>query len=104
MTSFAYRFLGSLWIMLGVLIGAVALAYMMLFERMASTITGLLGGGAPVIDFISQRLGGSGPLNWWGLGLAVFLILLGGRLLTLSPMSCRGIIGSGDTRHACCVL
>ena len=87
MTSIVYRFLGSFWIMIGVLIGAIALAYMILVERITATAFDVLGGSAPVIDFISQRLGGSSYLNWWGLGLAIFLIVLGARLLALSPIA-----------------
>lgn len=86
-TSFATRFLGALWIITGVVIAGLAAAYMFISDRAVSIVGQLLGGGAPVIDFISQRLGGSSYLNWWGLGLAVFLILLGVRLLALAPIA-----------------
>lgn len=86
-TSIVTRFLGALWIITGVVIAGLAAAYMLISERAVSTAAQVLGGGAPIIDFISQRLGGSSYLNWWGLGLAVFLILLGARLLALAPIA-----------------
>jgi len=86
-TSFANRFLGSFWILIGLLIGGVALAYLLLFERAVSSAANLLGGNQLVVDFIAQRLGGPGYLNWWGLGLAIFLILLGARMLMLAPVA-----------------
>lgn len=86
-TSFANRILGSFWILIGLLIGGVALAYMLLYERAVSGAASLLGGSTAVVGFISERLGGPGYLNWWGLGLALFLILLGARMVTLAPVA-----------------
>jgi len=84
--SFANRLLGSFWIIVGVLIGGVAVLYMLFFERISSTAAGVLGDSTPIIDFLTSRFG-PGYLNWWGVGLAVFLVLLGVRLLALAPVA-----------------
>lgn len=86
MTSFAYRLLGSFWMMVGVLFGAVTVVYILVFDRISSATIDLLGDSAPLVNFLAARLG-PGFLNWWGLGLAVFLILLGVRLLALAPVA-----------------
>lgn len=86
MTSFAYRLLGSFWMMVGIFFGVVTVAYILLFERISSAAVGILGESTPLINFLSARLG-PGFLNWWGLGLALFLILLGARLLNLAPVA-----------------
>lgn len=86
MASFVNRLLGSFWIMVGALIGVVAVLYMLFFERISSTAAGLLGASTPIIDFLTTRFG-PGYLNWWGLGLAIFLVLLGIRLLALAPVA-----------------
>lgn len=86
MAAFANRLLGSFWIMIGVLIGVVAALYMLFFERISTTAAGLLGANTPIINFLTSRFG-PGYLNWWGLGLAIFLVLLGVRLLALAPVA-----------------
>jgi hypothetical protein len=85
-TGFANRLLGSFWIMVGVLIGLVALVYILFFARISEAAAGLLGASTPVMNFLTSHLG-PGILNWWGLGLAAFLILLGVRLLGLAPVA-----------------
>lgn len=84
MTSFINRLLGSFWIVVGLLIGLVALIYIAFFARISSAAAEMLGASTPVIDFLTSRLG-PGYLNWWGLGLALFLVLLGVRMLSLTP-------------------
>lgn len=72
--------------MVGIFFGVVTVAYILLFERISSAAVGILGESTPLINFLSARLG-PGFLNWWGLGLALFLILLGARLLNLAPVA-----------------
>lgn len=84
MTAFGNRLLGSFWIVIGILIGLVALIYIALFDRISSAAAELLGAGTPVINFLTSQLGPN-YLNWWGLGLALFLVLLGVRMLRLTP-------------------
>lgn len=84
--TIANRTLGAFWILIGSLIGLMAMLYMIMFAQISTWFAGTLGANTPIVDFLTSQLG-PGLLNWWGLGLAVFLILLGVRLLALAPVS-----------------
>lgn len=84
--TIANRTLGAFWILIGLLIGLIALLYMIMFAQISSWFTGVLGPNTPVVNFLTTQLG-PGALNWWGLGIALFLILLGVRLLSLAPVA-----------------
>ncbi len=84
--AIANRTLGAFWILVGSLIGLLSVLYMVTFGRVTDRISDALGAAAPLVNYLTDRLE-PGYLNWWALALAVFLVLMGVRLLMLAPVA-----------------
>ena len=87
--GFIYRFVGVLWLLLGLLIILVSLAYIIAFGSIVGYLTGELGDMVPLVNWIAAHFR-PGWLQVWGVLLGAFLILMGGSLSTLSPAVRRG--------------
>lgn len=86
MLGFLYRFMGGIWTAIGLLIAMISIAYILFFSQAVNMLALQLGDGVPILDWLAENLG-PGLLMWWGVFFAGFLVILGMRLLVLSPAS-----------------
>lgn len=82
--NFFYRFIGIFWVMIGITMGLVSIAYVIVPLVMADIISGGLSSTTPLASWLASQFRPN-ILILWGALLGIFLILIGLGISNLSP-------------------